>query len=44
MNKVMGIGIKYFVLFSLALVWRLNSQGQKFTTPVFPDTQNEVWK
>lgn len=38
----METGIKYFILLSLALVWSLNSTGQKFTIPVFPDTQDEI--
>lgn len=42
MNKIMKTGIKFFVLLSVVLIGRLNSFSQKFTIPVFPDTQDEV--
>lgn len=42
MNKIMKTGIKFFVLLSVILVGSLNSFSQKFTIPVFPDTQDEV--
>ncbi|MEO8962259.1 MAG: metallophosphoesterase [Ginsengibacter sp.] len=42
MNKIMKPGVTCLVLFLFVLFDQPSSFGQKFTIPVFPDTQDEV--